>query len=210
AGPHGTRVAGLVGAKGNNALGVVGANWDVKMMVVHYGTLNESNVVAAYTYPWEMRRRYNQSGGAEGAFVVATNASWGINNGQPDNYPIWCAVYDSLGAQGVLSCGSTTNSNVNVDVVGDMPTACTGEYLVSVTATNSDDMRSGGYGAVSIDVAAPGSGVYTTNVDGTYGSASGTSFAAPLTAGVIGLLYSAPCPSLMDLVHSDPAPAARP
>lgn len=209
AGPHGTRVAGLVGAKGNNALGVVGANWDVKMMVVHYGTLNESNVVAAYTYPWEMRRRYNQSGGAEGAFVVATNASWGINNGQPDNYPIWCAVYDSLGAQGVLSCGSTTNSNVNVDVVGDMPTACTSEYLVSVTATNSDDMRSGGYGAVSIDVAAPGSGVYTTNVDGTYGSASGTSFAAPLTAGVIGLLYSAPCPSLMDLVHSDPAAAAR-
>ncbi len=208
-GAHGTRVAGMIGARGDNALGVAGANWKVKMMVVHYGSLVESNVVAAYTYPLEMRRRYNQSGGTEGAFVVATNASWGINNGQPADFPIWCAVYDSLGAQGVLSCGATANSNVNVDVVGDMPTACTSDFLVSVTATDSDDMRgSAAYGPVSIDVAAPGNSVYTTDIGGGYALANGTSFASPLTAGVIGLLYAAPCPALMALVQADPAAGA--
>lgn len=212
-GSHGTQVAGMIGAKGDNGTGGVGANWNVKIMPVTVGSLTQANVIASYTYPLVMRRRYNQSGGTQGAFVVATNSSWGIDNGNPASYPLWCAMYDTLGAAGILNCGSTSNSAVNVDVVGDMPTACSSPFMVSVTATNSSDNRTfSGYGATTIDVGAPGENVFTTS--GTtagatgFGSTSGTSFAGPLTAGVIALLYSAPCPELMDLVTSDPEGAA--
>lgn len=208
-GGHGTQVAGMIGAKGNNSLGVAGANWNVKMMVVNYANAQESNVLAAYTYPLVMRRRYNESNGATGAFVVATNASWGIDGGQPSNAPLWCAMYDTLGTAGVLSCGATANNNVNVDAVGDLPTACPSPYMVSVTATNNSDVRTfSAYGATTIDVGAPGEQVRTTSIGGGYGNTSGTSFASPLTAGVIGLLYSAPCPTMMDLVRSDPETGA--
>jgi len=209
-GSHGTQVAGMIGASGNNGIGVAGANWNVKMMVVDYASTQEAAVVAAYTYPWVMRRLYNETNGQKGAFVVATNASWGINGGQPADSPLWCAMYDSLGVEGVLSCGATANNDVNVDVVGDLPTACSSEYLISVTATNVDDDRTfSAYGLTTIDVGAPGDNVRTTSQGGGYGSTSGTSFASPLTAGVIGLLYSAPCASMMALVHSDPAAGAQ-
>ena len=208
-GSHGTQVAGMIGAKGNNANGVVGANWNVKMMVVNYGGTSEAQVVAAYTYPLVMRRLYASTGGAKGAFVVATNASWGVDNGDPSDSPIWCAMYDTLGTAGILSCGATANNNVNVDVVGDLPTACASDFMISVTATNNADVRTfSGYGLTTIDVGAPGENVRTTSIGGGYGSTSGTSFASPLTAGVIGLLYSAPCPSLMALVNADPAEGA--
>ncbi len=208
-GSHGTQVAGMIGATGNNGTGVSGANWAVKMMVVDYASAAESDVLAAYTYPLVMRRLYNETGGGKGAFVVATNASWGIDGGDPADSPLWCAMYDTLGTAGVLSCGATANNNVNVDVVGDLPTACSSDYMISVTATNNADNRTfSGYGATTIDVGAPGENVRTTSIGGGYGSTSGTSFASPLTAGVIGLLYSAPCPSLMALVQADPAAGA--
>lgn len=212
-GGHGTNVAGMIGAMGNNGAGVAGANWNVKIMVVTVGSLSQSNVIASYTYPLIQRRRYNNSNGTQGAFVVATNASWGIDNADPNNYPLWCAIYDTLGTEGILSCGATSNSNVNVDVVGDMPTACSSPFMVSVTATNSSDVRTfSGYGATTIDVGAPGESIYTTSGT-TSGSTSntftsGTSFASPLTAGVIGLLYAAPCPSMIALAKADPEAGA--
>lgn len=206
---HGTQVAGMIGAVGNNGVGVVGANWNVKMMPVAYGGVQEAQVVAAYTYPLVMRRRYNDSNGATGAFVVVTNASWGIDNGQPADSPLWCAMFDTLGTEGVLSCGSTANNNVDVDLVGDMPTACPSDFMISVTATDVGDNRTfSGYGLTTIDVGAPGAAVLTTNQAGGFSPANGTSFASPLTAGVVALLYSAPCPSLMALVQADPSAGA--
>ena len=74
-GGHGTQVAGMIGAVGDNGSQVAGANWDVKMMVVTRDGIGEAAVVESYTYPLVMRRRYNETNGAEGAFVVATNAS---------------------------------------------------------------------------------------------------------------------------------------
>ncbi len=208
-GSHGTQCAGMVGAVGNNSLGVVGANWNVKMMPVNYGGTSESAVVAAYTYPLRMRRLYNSSGGTRGAFVVATSASWGIDGGQPANSPLWCAMFDTLGTAGILNCGATANNAVNVDVVGDLPTACPSDFMISVTATNNNDQRTfSAWGATTIDVGAPGENVRTTSIGGGYGNTSGTSFACPLTAGVIGLLYSAPCVSLMALVNADPVQGA--
>lgn len=209
-GSHGTQVAGMIGARGDNGVGVSGANWNVKMMVVTRQGISEAQVISSYTYPLVMRRLYNQTNGAQGAFVVATNASWGVNYGQPADAPLWCAMYDTLGAAGVLSCGATANLNIDIDTQGDLPTACPSEYMVSVTATNNNDLRTfSAYGATHVDVGAPGENVYTTSIGGGYGSTSGTSFASPLTAGVIALLYSAPCPDLMALVHADPVAGAQ-
>lgn len=208
-GGHGTNCAGMVGAKGNNGLGVVGMNWDVKIMMVSGFSAAESQVIQAYAYPLTMRKMYNESNGEEGAFVVVTSASWGIDGGNPADSPLWCNYYDSLGVHGVLNMGATTNSNQNVDVVGDLPTACPSDYQIAVTATNRSDVRTfSGYGVEHIDIAAPGENVFMTSNNGGYSASSGTSFATPLTAGAVGLIYSMPCASFMALVKSDPQTAA--
>jgi hypothetical protein len=208
-GNHGTGVSGMIGAKGNNSLNLSGINWNVKIMQVDMGSMTESNVIAAYTYPYVMRQRYNNSGGTEGAFVVATNASWGIDGGDPDDAPLWCDFYNTLGEEGILNCGATANSNWNIDVVGDLPTACSSPYMISVTATNSSDVRTfSGYGQTTIDLGAPGESVYTLANTNTTTSTSGTSFATPLTAGVIALIYSVPCSDIGALALSDPQEAA--
>ena len=211
-GDHGTAVAGMIGAKGDNGQGIAGANWDVKMMVVagYANPFTQANIVEAYTYPMEHRILYNQTNGAEGSFVVSTNASWGVDGGDPADYPIWCDFYDDLGEVGILNCGATTNQNENVDTFGDVPTGCASPFMVSVTATNiNDEIDFAGYGQNTINVAAPGSNIYTTASNGNYDYTSGTSFASPYTAGVIGLMYSIPCPNFMDLVKADPMGAAE-
>jgi hypothetical protein len=209
AGNHGTQVSSMIGAKGDNSIGITGVNWNVKIMQVDMGGISEANVIAAYTYPLKMRRMYNLSGGTQGAYVVATNSSWGTDNGQPSQAPLWCAMYDTLGVAGILSCGSTANNNVNVDVVGDLPTACPSEYMIAVTATNSSDVRTfSGYGITTIDIGAPGEAVYLAG-NNNYGNTSGTSFAGPCVAGAIALLYSAPCNSFMAIANSNPSTGAE-
>ncbi len=207
-GSHGVSVSSMVGGKGNNNLGVVGVNWDVKIMQVQLNNVQEASVIEAYTYPMLMRKLYNETGGVKGAFVVATNSSWGTDGGQPSEAPLWCAMYDSLGYYGVISCGSTANNDVNIDIEGDLPTACPSDYLISVTATNNQDLRTfSGYGQTTIDLGAPGEDVYLASGNG-YGNTSGTSFAGPCVAGAVALLYSAPCNSLVPIAYSSPATAA--
>jgi hypothetical protein len=96
-GSHGLNVAGIIGARGNNEMGVSGMNWDIKIMQIRLSQVREDNVLRAYEYALSHRKRYNESGGIEGAFVVATNSSWGIDRGRPEDAPLWCAFYDSLG-----------------------------------------------------------------------------------------------------------------
>lgn len=205
-GNHGTQVMGMIGAKGNNDLGVVGANWNVKIMsVAGENIFDEASVVEAYNYPLVQRQLYDETNGERGAFVVATNASWGIDGGNPDDVPVWSAFYDTLGIYGILNCGATSNSPVNIDVVGDIPTSVESIYMISVTATNNNDFRTfSAFGQTTIDLGAPGAAVYTTSGFSGYSSTSGTSFASPLTAGVIGLMYSIPCPSFIEQVHANP------
>jgi hypothetical protein len=196
-GGHGTAVSGMIGAKGDNGIGGVGVNWDVGIMQVQMGGLTESNVIAAYNYPHVMRNLFNSSGGAQGAFVVATNASWGIDLADPADFPVWCAYYDDLGQSGILNCGATANAEYNIDTQGDMPTGCSSDYMVTVTATNSNDVRTfSAYGATTIDLAAPGEDVYLPSGSSNYSSTSGTSFATPCVAGAIALVYSVPCSDL--------------
>lgn len=209
-GNHGTAVSSMLGGTGDNNTGVAGVNHSVSLMQIQMGSINESNVLEAYTYPLVMRKRYNETGGSEGAFVVVTNASWGVDNGDPADSPLWCAMYDTLGTYGVLNCGATANNNVNIDVVGDLPTACPSDYMIAVTATNDNDERTfSGYGITQIDLGAPGEDVYLASNTNNYSSTSGTSFASPCTAGGVALLYSADCVSLMALVQADPAAAAE-
>ncbi len=205
-GGHGTSVSGMIGATGDNGSGGVGVNWDVDIMQIDMaGGLSESNVIAAYEYPKVMRDAFNSTDGVSGAFVVATNASWGIDQANPANYPLWCAYYDELGASGILNCGATTNAALNVDAVGDMPTACGSDYMVSVTATNDNDVRTfSGYGVNTIDLGAPGDQVYLPSGSSGYGNTSGTSFASPCVAGAIALVYSVPCPDLAALSIANP------
>ena len=208
-GGHGTNCLGMMGAKGDNGLNVVGANWDVKLMVVgDYSISTQANAVEAYTYPLVMRQRWNTTNGAEGAFVVATSSSWGIDGANPNSYPIWCAFYDTLGLYGIINVGATTNSNLNVDVAGDMPTACSSPYMLGVGRTDRNDNTAGGYGVTTIEFGAPGIDVVTTN--GTTGitTTTGTSFSCPLTAGVIGLAYSIPCVDFMNIVKANPKQGA--
>lgn len=208
-GGHGTNCLGMMGAKGDNGLNVVGANWNVKLMVVgDYSISTQANAVEAYTYPLVMRQRWNNSNGTEGAFVVATSSSWGIDGANPDNYPIWCSFYDTLGHYGIINVGATTNSNLDVDTAGDMPTACSSPYMLGVGRTDHNDNTAGGYGNETIEFGAPGINVVTTNGTNGITTTTGTSFSCPLTAGVIGLAYSIPCDDFMTFVKANPKEGA--
>lgn len=208
-GSHGTPVAGIIGAKGNNGKGVSGVNWNVKLMIVDYNRETEANALSSYGYAYKMRKLYNETNGMKGAFVVATNASWGIDYAQASEAPLWCAIYDSLGRVGILNCGATTNSNTDVDVLGDLPTSCSSEFLISVTNLNKSDIKvaNAGYGRRTIDLGAYGHQAYTVTRTA-YGQFSGTSGATPHVTGLIGLLYSVPCSIFQNLILSDPAAAA--
>lgn len=190
---HGTHVSGIAGAAGNNNIGVSGVNWKVKIMPIAGADSDESTVVAAYAYALELRAQYNETNGQLGAFVVSTNSSFGVDLGQPQNYPIWCAMYDSMGVQGILSPCATANANWDIDVMGDIPTGCTSEYMIAVTNTTRFDQKnsSAAYGDSTIDLGAPGTSILSTDVSGTYTNKTGTSMATPMVAGAIALMIAA-------------------
>lgn len=204
---HGTHVSGIVGARGNNTRGVTGVNWNVKILPVAGSSTQESTVIKAYAYVYEMRSLYNETQGEKGAFIVATNSSFGVNNGQPDDYPIWGAMYDSLGTLGILNAAATANSNVNVDIAGDIPTAFDSPWLITVTNTTNQDIKfsSAGYGAESIDLGAPGTQIYSTKLNNTYAYSTGTSMASPHIAGATALLFAAADSTFMEEYMVNPA-----
>lgn len=208
-GRHGTPVCGIAAARGNNNLGVTGIIWNVKLMFVSGGG-DEASAIMSYSYPWQARKEYNRTGGKKGAFVVATNSSWGADYRKPEEAPLWCAVYDSLGAVGILNAASTTNLEINVDVEGDLPTTCTSDFLITVTNMDWFDQKdqTSGFGPVSVDLGAFGENVFTLAPDNSLGFFKGTSAASPQIAGAIALLYSMPCNSAAAIALHDPAAAA--
>lgn len=210
---HGTSVAGIVGADGNNDQGITGVNWHVKLLLVSVSTVEQ--IINGYDYVKKMRQRYNETNGAEGAYVVATNASLGLEQVFCTQVPLWNQIYDELGQVGVLSVGATANENINVDVVGDLPTTCESDFLIGVTNSDRFDekVQDAGFGVASIDLAAPGgsvgAGAYTITSDDSYDeSFPGTSAATPHVAGAIALLYSVPSSTLAEEARIAPAATA--
>jgi len=205
-GYHGTHVCGIAAAIGNNEIGVTGVGWGTKIMPVNGSSSIESVVIEAYGYVLEQRARYNETNGAEGVFVVATNSSFGVDYGNPEYYPLWGAMYDRMGAEGIISVASTANINLDVDVVGDIPTAFTSPFLITVTNMNRQGLKAPGaaYGATTIDLGAPGSDIISSVPNNGYAYLSGTSMSSPHVTGSIAMIYSVLRDSLLQYYRTKP------
>jgi len=105
------------------------------MMVVSNNLLL-GDIITACEYVLDQRKLYNESNGAEGAFVVATNSSFGFDQRFPEDNPLfgeWCDIIEEMGQVGILSVVACNNDNIDVDQIGDMPSFCSTDYMVVVT-----------------------------------------------------------------------------
>ena len=205
---HGTAVASVIGAVTNNEKGIAGVNWNVKLMIVSSADKDEALAIEAFEYIINQRKKYNESNGTEGAYVVAVNNSWGREGFFEEDFPILCSMFDDLGEVGILSVGSTENDQANTDVFGDIPSDCSSDYLIVVTNTDeNDELSVAAWGAENVDLGAPGERIRVLSQDNGYGFDSGTSFSTPLVTGGIGLLYSLPQATFCDDAALSPTDA---
>lgn len=174
---HGTHVAGVIGAVGNNTEGVAGVNWDVSLMPLKIcdanGMCQLSQEIAALEFA-----------ATHGAHVA--NASFGAAHGgwEPEEDAIAAA-----GTAGILFVAAAGNNAANSDATSFYPAGYPLDNIIAVGAsTPTDEVASfSNYGVSSVDLVAPGDGIFSTLPDG-YGSMSGTSMAAPQVAGAAALV----------------------
>lgn len=206
---HGTAVAGLCAARGNNNSGITGVSWESKILLMSGASLI-SQALACYDYILIMRRTWNLTSGAKGIHIVLTNSSFGKDDAFPEDFPGWCEFYDAMGEQGILSVASTANNDVDVDIQGDLPTTCQSEYLLTVTNTTKTDAKEqfAGFGKKNIDIGSPGEDVLSTTIDNGYANFAGTSASAPVTSGAAAILFGIPAPGMGALMLSNPAEVA--
>ena len=186
-GSHGTMVAGVLGAMGNNGKGVTGVAWRVQMMAVkclNNGTGSDSTVIACIDYA-----RTN------GAKII--NASF---DSPAPSLALSNAIVAARDA-GIIWVASAGNGNpgVNIDVSPTYPACYAIDNIVSVAYTTRTDALGSlsNYGATNVDLAAPGDQIYTTYDSSdsgyntfTYNFTAGTSYAAPYVSGALALMLT--------------------
>ena len=176
---HGTAVAGVIGARGGNSLGISGVAWRVDLQAIKVlddgGVGSTATVVAGMRYAVE-----------HGARVINVSL-----NGPQGSRALEEAVAaaEAAGAVVVTSAGNDGQSR---EQVSSYPASIESDALVSVASTGAAGRLapSSAYGAAGVDLAAPGDGVLTTTPAG-YGERWGTSFAAAHVSGVLALLAAA-------------------
>lgn len=205
---HGTSVAGIIGATGNNGMGISGINQRVKCML--FRTERVSEVIKAYQYIIRQRELYTATNGKQGAMVVVVNASFGVPGVFCREQAVWGGMIEQLGRTGILTVAATGNEAVDIDAFGDMPATCTSPFLLAVMATDPNDSRmaTSAYGKQSVDLGAPGVQIFTTKPGNGFGYFSGTSAAAPHVSGAVALLYSLPCANFGQMISVFPQQAA--
>ncbi|MCL2445229.1 MAG: S8 family serine peptidase [Oscillospiraceae bacterium] len=169
---HGTHVAGTIGALGNNHLGVTGVCWRVGLANFKLG--NRMFDLATAIAAIDFSRR---------AGLPILNNSWG-SRGYSRALRLAIAQYDGLF---VVSAG---NNGTNNDTQPMYPASYDSPNIISVASTTQNGSLSGfsNFGVRSVDIAAPGSAIVSTNINNTYSSMNGTSMAAPHVAGVAALV----------------------
>lgn len=176
---HGTHVAGTIGAVGDNGIGTTGVAWAVSMAGLRFlsasGSGATSDAVEAVAYATFKK-------------MAMTSNSWSSSSSSL----ALKSVIDDAGAAGILFVAAAGNNSANTDSFPRYPSAYNSWNIVSVAATTRQDKLSSfsNHGAVSVDLAAPGSDIYSTLPGGKYGLKSGTSMAAPHVTGALAVLKS--------------------
>jgi cell wall-associated protease len=185
-GDHGTHVAGIVGAN-RNTFGINGLADNVEMMIIRCvpnGDERDKDVANSIRYAVD-----------NGAKII--NMSFG-KSFSPEKFAVDEAVRYAE-SKGVLLVHAAGNDAKNIDVEANFPSkyyengkTCSTWIEVGASGSDASNLRAdfSNYGAKEVDLFAPGVDIYSTLPNNTYGKNSGTSMAAPVTAGVAAALWS--------------------
>jgi subtilisin family serine protease len=152
---HGTHCAGIIGAVGNNDLGVVGINWNVKLLgtkfldAAGYGT--DADALECINYLIDLKTTYGQN-------IVVANASFG--GGEYD--PVMESAINSMGTAGIVFCAAAGNDWMDNDMTPHYPSSYSCPNIIAVTAVDYMGWQNFNYGATSVDLGAPGIDILST------------------------------------------------
>lgn len=179
---HGTHVAGIIGAVGDNGEGVAGVNWRTRIMALKFldpiGGGSTTDAIECINYIIKMKER--------GVNIRVVNCSWG---GTEPSRALEEAIKRAADS-GVLFVCASGNDGLDTDSVPHFPSSYDTDGVIAVAALAPNDALAGfsNWGRTSVDIAAPGVDILSTLPEGRYGYASGTSMASPFVAGVAALV----------------------